>query len=67
MPIPSKQRWDAIDRIYNEGGAADKIALAAFAKLIEFKMAMLNAAGLPQLTATAGSALSLWNRQRRGA
>ena len=51
MPATSEQLWDAIDRIYNEDGTADKIQPAVIAKLIEFKMVELSAAGLPQLTA----------------
>ncbi len=47
----SDQLWDAIVRIYNEDGTADKMILpAVIAKLIEFKMAELNSIGLPQLT-----------------
>ena len=50
MPATSEQLWDAITRIYNEDGTADRIAPAVIARLIEFKMVELNAAGLPQLT-----------------
>jgi len=50
MPPTSEQLWDAIDRIYNEDGTADKILPAVIAKLIEFKMVELSATGLPQLT-----------------
>ena len=50
MPATSEQLWDAIDRIYNEDGTADKIPPAVIAKLIEFKMVELSATGLPQLT-----------------
>jgi hypothetical protein len=46
----AEQLWDAIDRIYNEDGTADRIAPAVIAKLIEFKMVELGATGLPQLT-----------------
>ena len=50
MPATSEQLWDAIERIYNEDGTADKIQPAVIAKLIEFKMLELSATGLPQLT-----------------
>jgi hypothetical protein len=50
MPATSEQLWDAIDRICNEDGTADKILPAVIAKLIEFKMVELSASGLPQLT-----------------
>ena len=50
MPPTSEQLWDAIDRIYNEDGTADKVLPAVIAKLIEFKMVELGATGLPQLT-----------------
>ena len=50
MPATSEQFWDAIERIYNEDGTADKIQPAVIAKLIEFKMLELSATGLPQLT-----------------
>ena len=47
----SDQLWDAINRIYNEDGTADKMILpAVIANLIEFKMAELNSTGIPQLT-----------------
>ena len=46
----SEQLWDAIDRIYNDDGSADRIAPGVIAKLIEFKMVELGATGLPQLT-----------------
>lgn len=50
MPATSEQRWDAINRICNEDGTADKFQPSVIAKLIEFKMAQLGANGLPQLT-----------------
>jgi hypothetical protein len=50
MPATSHQLWDAIYRLYNEDGTADKIAPAVIAKLIEFKMVELSATGLTQLT-----------------
>jgi hypothetical protein len=50
MPATSEQLWDAIDRINNEDGTADKILPAVVAKLIEFKMVELGATGLLQLT-----------------
>jgi hypothetical protein len=50
MPATSEQLWDAIERIYNEDGTADKVPPAVIAKLIEFKMVTLDKAGLPQLT-----------------
>ena len=49
MPATAEQLWDAIDRIYNEDGGADKIPPAVIAKLIEFKMVELSVTGLPQL------------------
>jgi hypothetical protein len=51
MQPTAEQLWDAIDRIYNEDGTADKIQPAVIAKLIEFKMVELSETGLPQLTA----------------
>ena len=50
MPPTSDQLWDAIERIYNEDGTADRIFPSVVAKLIEFKMVTLDKAGLPQLT-----------------
>ena len=50
MPPTSEQLWDAIERIYNEDGTADRIFPSVVAKLIEFKMLTLDKAGLPQLT-----------------
>jgi hypothetical protein len=50
MPPTSEQLWDAIERIYNEDGTADRIFPSVVAKLIEFKMVELSATGLPQLT-----------------
>jgi hypothetical protein len=50
MPPTSEQLWDAIERIYNEDGTADRIFPSVVAKLIEFKMVTLDKAGLPQLT-----------------
>jgi hypothetical protein len=50
MSATSEQLWDAVDRIYNEDGTADKIPPAVIAKLIEFKMIELCATGLPQLS-----------------
>ena len=46
MPPTSEQLWDAIERIYNEDGTADRIFPSVVAKLIEFKMMELNATGL---------------------
>jgi hypothetical protein len=46
MPATSEQLCDALDRIYNEDGTADKIPPAVIAKLIT-----LETAGMPQLTA----------------
>ena len=50
MPPTAEQLWDAIERIYNEDGTADRIFPSVVAKLIEFKMVTLDKAGLPQLT-----------------
>ena len=50
MPPTSEQLWDAIERIYNEDGTADRIFPSVVAKLIEFKMVTLDKAGLPQLS-----------------
>jgi hypothetical protein len=38
MSATTEQLWDAIDRIYNEDGIADRIFPSVVAKLIEFKM-----------------------------
>ena len=51
MSATADQLWDAIERIYNEDGTADKMPPATVAQLIEFKMVELSATGLPQLTA----------------
>ena len=45
MPPTSDQLWDAIERIYNEDGTADRIFPSVVAKLIEFKMVTLDKAG----------------------
>ena len=50
MPPTSELLWDAIGRIYNEDGRADKILPAVIAKLIEFKMVTLDNARLPRLS-----------------
>ena len=62
MPATSEQLWDALDRIYNEDGTADRIAPAVIAKLIEFKMARSTLPACLNLRYTVRSALSSWNR-----
>lgn len=50
MQATSEQLWDAIHRIGSEDLTADNIPRAVIAKLIEFKMVELSAAGLLKLT-----------------
>jgi hypothetical protein len=50
VPATSEQLWDAIDHLGAEDLTAGNILSAVIAKLVEFKMAELNATALPQLT-----------------
>jgi hypothetical protein len=51
MRIYAAHLWDALSRIGRKDGTANKIAPAVIAKLIKLKIAKLDAAGRPQLTA----------------
>ena len=50
MSVTSVQLWDAIYRLGADDLTADNIPPTFIAKLIAFKTAALDAAGLPQLT-----------------